>query len=182
MTERRAVLKGVGALAGAGIFGFPSFDSAAARAAGAPLRRISVDEATTLETFAETLVPGAQAAGIAHFIDAQLSGAQADSLLMLRYLDVSPPWDGFYRTGLAALDAAARTRHGNGFTKLADGDRLALVKSAAAAPLDGWAGPPSPLFAFAVRADAVDVVYGTVAGFGRLGVEYLAHIEPEQRW
>ena len=27
---------------------------------------------------------------------------------------------------------------------------------------DGWTGPPAPLFYFAVRNDALDVVYGTV--------------------
>lgn len=182
MIERRVVLKGVGAAAGAGLLGLSDVARAAALAVRAPLRRLSPEQATLLESFAETLVVGARASGIAHFVDAQLAGPQADSLLMLRYLDVAPPWDGFYRTGLAALDAAARTRHNEGFTQLSALDRLALVRSAATAPLPDWAGPPSTLFAFAVRADAVDVVYGTVAGFGRLGVEYLAHIEPETRW
>lgn len=182
MTERREVLKGVGALAVAGVFAAPGLSPAAARTAGVLLRRLSPQEAELLEGFAETLVTGARAAGIAHFVDAQLAGPQADSLLMLRYLDVAPPWDGFYRTGLAALDAAARTRHRAGFAALADADRLALVRAAAAAPLPDWAGPPSTLFAFAVRADGVDAVYGTMAGFDRLGVEYLAHIEPERRW
>ena len=32
------------------------------------------------------------------------------------------------------------------------------------------------------RPDAIDVVYGTKAGFEQLGVPYMAHIEPPSRW
>jgi hypothetical protein len=33
-----------------------------------------------------------------------------------------------------------------------------------------------------VRSDAVDVVYGTPAGFEALGVPYMEHIMPPRRW
>ena len=44
-----------------------------ARAQGVPFRLLKADEAQTIEALAETLVPGARAAGIAHFVDQQLS-------------------------------------------------------------------------------------------------------------
>jgi len=47
---------------------------------------------------------------------------------------------------------------------------------------DGWSGPPSPFFYFVSRADAVDVFYGTVEGFARLGIPYMPHIAPLKRW
>ena len=33
-----------------------------------------------------------------------------------------------------------------------------------------------------LRNDAVDVVYGTVEGFARIGVPYLPHILPPRTW
>jgi len=44
-----------------------------ARAQSVPFRLLKANEAETLEALGETLVPGARAAGIAHFIDQQLS-------------------------------------------------------------------------------------------------------------
>ena len=35
---------------------------------------------------------------------------------------------------------------------------------------------------FVLRSDAVDVVYGTMEGYERLGVPYLPHIAPDKRW
>ena len=187
MIERRTVIKAAGAAAA--LFAFRTvagaevrLTPAAARAGAIPFRQFSADEAATLENLAETLVVGARAAGVAHFIDAQLAAKPADNLLMLRYLDVPPPWDSFYKAGLAGLDATATSQHGRRFTALDPAPRLALVSALSAAPPPDWKGPPSPLFLFAVRADAVDVVYGTVAGFEALGVPYLEHIKPETRW
>jgi hypothetical protein len=45
-----------------------------------------------------------------------------------------------------------------------------------------WHDPPPPFFYFVSRADAVDVVYGTLEGFRRLRVPYLAHIRPTEPW
>lgn len=46
----------------------------------------------------------------------------------------------------------------------------ALVATLGRGPPPGWQGPPSPLFFFIVRSDAVDAVYGTPEGFEELGV------------
>jgi hypothetical protein len=35
---------------------------------------------------------------------------------------------------------------------------------------------------FVLRADALDVTYGTPGGFENLGIPYMAHIMPEQPW
>jgi hypothetical protein len=45
-----------------------------------------------------------------------------------------------------------------------------------------WKGPPQPAIYGALRADAVDVVYGTVEGTERLGVPYMALVAPKARW
>lgn len=156
--------------------------AAEAKKRGAAFKVLSPGEVRTLEAFGEVLLPGAREDGIAHFVDAQLARPPADSLLMLRYLDVPPPYDGFYKAGLAALDAHAKAQTGALFADLPAPQATELVKAISAAPPPGWAGPPSPLFYFAVRADAVDVVYGTVEGFAKLGVPYMEHILPEQRW
>jgi hypothetical protein len=47
----------------------------------------------------------------------------------------------------------------------------------------GWAGGvPAPLFYFGLRSDAIDVVYGTVDGFAKLGIPYMPHILPTTAW
>ena len=33
-----------------------------------------------------------------------------------------------------------------------------------------------------LRFDSIDVVYGTMAGYDALGIPYMAHIAPTQRW
>jgi hypothetical protein len=58
----------------------------------------------------------------------------------------------------------------------------ALVADLLADRLRPWSGPPQPLVYLAFRADAVDVVWGTEAGFEALGLDYLAHIAPERPW
>ena len=35
---------------------------------------------------------------------------------------------------------------------------------------------------FVLRADALDVTYGTPEGFDALGIPYMAHIMPETPW
>jgi hypothetical protein len=48
--------------------------------------------------------------------------------------------------------------------------------------IDGWKGPPGGFVYFLLRSDAVDVVYGTVAGYKSLDIPYMAHIEPKRSW
>lgn len=155
-----------------------------ARATGVTLRTLSKSQAVTLEALGEALLPGARDAGIAHFVDHQLSADAADSLLMLRYLDWPAPYAPFYASGLSALDALALARHQQSFDQL-DGSAAARLIGEMSRPGPspaGWQGVPASLFYFAVRADAVDVVYGTQEGFERLGVPYMAHIVPPGKW
>jgi len=153
-----------------------------ARAQGADYTILTPDEAETLAALGEALAPGARDGGIAHFIDAQLAADPADALFMIRYLDVPPLWDGFYKAAAAALDRAARAAHGRGFADLGAEAAHALTGRIAADDAPDWSGPPPGLVYFALRADAVDVAYGTLDGFAALGVDYLPHIPPERPW
>ena len=60
--------------------------------------------ARVLGTLGRAIVPGADEAGLAHYLDQQLSVTAAESFLMLRYLDVPPPYADFYRPALASVD------------------------------------------------------------------------------
>ena len=153
-----------------------------ARAGQSPLRILSASERTCLEALGDTLLPGAAEAGLAHFVDHHLSVPAPDCLLLVRYLDVPPPFAAFYRDGLAALDAVAMGSHGNGFEKISPDQRTALVEVMSREDPAGWAGPPAPFFYYVLRSDAVDVVYGTEAGFKLLNIPYLAHIPPPTPW
>ena len=181
--DRRAVL-GSGALTIACVVagGALRLTPAEARAAGATLRVLTPGQAETLGHLAETLVPGARAAGVVEFVDSQLAAEPGESLLIARYFGVVPPFRRFYAGALAALDAAAHTAHRQPFAALAPAAALPLAASLLAGPPPGWSGPPAPLFYLAVRGDAVDVVYGTPAGFEALGVPYMEHILPPRRW
>jgi hypothetical protein len=155
---------------------------AEAHAASATLRVLTPDEARTLGHLAETLVPGATAAGVIEFVDSQLAAEATESLLIARYFGVVPPFRDFYRGALAGLDAAAHAAHRQPFAALAPEATLPLAASLLSGPPPGWNGPPAPLFYLSVRSDAVDVVYGTPAGFEALGVPYMEHIMPPRRW
>jgi gluconate 2-dehydrogenase subunit 3-like protein len=155
---------------------------AASRAARAPYRVFDPTHVRTLESLGDILVPGSAREGLAHYIDAQLSGPSIDSLLMIKYLGVNPPFTDFYRSGLDALNDAARRIHSLPFSSLAAPDAGALVSAMATGDIPGWSGPPAPLVFFVLRNDAVDVVYGTVSGFESLGVPYMPHIAPPTRW
>src|SRR3977135_947088 len=83
-----------------------------ARAQGVPFRLLKASEAETLESLGETLLPGARAAGIAHFIDQQLSVPPEEALLEARILNVKPPYVNFYRAAIGATDRGRQTRQG----------------------------------------------------------------------
>lgn len=153
-----------------------------ARAETHPYRVLDATAVVALEAFGETLLPGAAEAGLAHYIDYHLSVPAPDSLLLLRYLDAPPPYAPFYQAGLAALDNHAQALDGMRFSELTAERRTGIVSAISAENPAGWQGPPAPLFYFAVRADAVDVVYGTVEGFEKLGVPYMPHILPPSKW
>jgi hypothetical protein len=185
--SRRAFV-GHGALGGIGLMTFMvngcavSLTPGDARKARVPFRILGSDEASTLEALGDVLLPGSAANGLAHFIDHQLSGPPADNMLMIRYLGVQPPFTDFYRNGLRGLDAAARSDSAMAFADLGADAASRLVGSLAAGQLAAWSGPPAGLFYFVLRNDAIDVTYGTPAGFAALGIPYMAHIEPPSRW
>lgn len=155
----------------------------AARAQAVPLRVFSMQEARTLEAFGEVLVPGAGDAGIVHFVDHHCAVPGRECLLMSRYLDVAPPFGEFYRAGLRALDRLCMESKRTMFAALARDDQEDVVNRLKQDGPRPWPDDiPAFKFYLAVRADAVDVVHGTVEGFERLGLEYMPHILPAEPW
>lgn len=183
-TTRRTLLKS----AALGLFAFEVggcqklLSPQDAREQGADLVTFTTAEATLLEAFGEALIPGARKAGIAHYVDANLARPVEQSLLTVRYLDVLPPHDAFYKAGLKALDIAARNLLGKPFAKAGATEAKPLIAGLLPGKVAGWDGPPPPLFYLAVRSDAADLVYGTKAAFERMNVPYMPHIDPAQDW
>ncbi len=153
-----------------------------ARARGVPYRLLQASEAETLEAIGETLVPGARDAGIAHFIDHQVSVPAEEALLEARILNVRPPYADFYKAAIRAIDKAAAVQSDQRFAWLPADAQRDFVNLMRQNKLQGWQGPPSGFVYFVLRSDAVDVVYGTVEGYEALGIPYQAHIMPLKRW
>lgn len=139
------------------------------------------NEAETLAAWCATIVFGADQAGVARFVDENLAGDQAASQLLLRYLDASD-MVGFYRNGILGIEKECQHRFGLSFARATAGQRLELVEAAIASKMQVWAEPDPNFFYFISRSDAVDVVYGTQAGFADLNIPYLAHIPPPRPW
>jgi hypothetical protein len=182
--ERRAFMKGatLGALAFTVGGSTVMLTAAQARAGNVPFRLLKENEAETIESMGETLVPGARAAGIAHFIDQQISVPPEQALLQARIANVRPPFANFYRAAIRAIDGASDKTYGLKFAMLSPSDKRDFVNLMRQNKATGWQGPPGPFVYNVLRGDAVDVVYGTVEGYEALGVPYMAHIMPEQRW
>lgn len=155
---------------------------AEARLAKAAFRTLDSTDVGTLDALGEVLLPGSAASGLSHYIDHQLSGSLPESMLVIKYLGVNPPFADFYKAGLAAARAAARTQYDASVSALSAANARALVGQMAAGAVTGWGGPPAALFYFVLRSDAIDVVYGTQIGFESLGVPYMPHIVPPSRW
>jgi hypothetical protein len=182
--ERRAFMKGAGAGALAFTVGGAEvlLTPAEARAQGVPLRTLKPDEAATLEAVGETLVPDARRQGIANFIDQQISIPAEEALLEARILNVKPPYANFYRAAIGAINNASNAKHGKRFAELDAAAQHDFIDQMRQNKLDGWKGPPGPFVYLLMRSDAVDVVYGTVAGYEALNIPYMAHIAPTKRW
>ena len=71
-----------------------------ARAQNVPFRLLNAKEAETIEALGETLVPSAREAGVAHFIDQQISVPPEEALLEARTLNVKPPFVNFDRAAI----------------------------------------------------------------------------------
>ena len=153
-----------------------------ARARGVPFRLLDAHQGETLEALGETLVPQAREAGIAHFIDQQLSVPPHECLLQARIFNVRPPFADFYRSVLVTIDGNSRKIFGKDFALLTAEDQRAFVDSLRQNKIEGWTGRPGGFVYAVLRADAVDVVYGTMEGYEALGIPYMAHIPPEKRW
>ncbi len=133
---------------------------------------LTLDQTDALSTVGEVLVPGARSAGFAAYIDLQLQAGKR-SLLIGKYLGVDTHTQtAFYRAAADNLILALEQ----------DTAPEDVAESMAADALTDWAGPPASYVFFVLRADALDVTYGTPEGFEQLGIPYMAHIMPEQPW
>src|SRR3984957_11450061 len=182
--QRRVFLKG----AGMGLFAFTLggaeilMSPGEARARGVPFRTLKAEEAETLEALGETLLPGAREAGVAHFIDQQVSVTPGEALLEARIVNVKPPFINFYRAAIGAVDKASEARSGRRFAALSSTDQHDFVDLMRQNKIEGWQGPAGGFVYLVLRSDAVDVLYGTMDGYESLGVPYMAHIAPDKRW
>ncbi len=145
MVDRRGFMRGaaLGALAytvaGAEVLLTPR----EARAHGVPFRLLKAPEAETLEALGETLLPGARASGIAHFIDHQVSVPPEEALLEARILNVRPPYINFYRAALGAIDKAASVESDQRFAALPAQQQREFVSLLRQNKLRAWVGPPA---------------------------------------
>jgi len=144
-----------------------------AHAQGVPFRMLAPPEVATLEAVGETLAIGARQDGIAHFVDQQLTVPPAHALLSLRVTETRPPYVNFYRAALGGIDRASHALHGRGFAELDASQQHDFVDRLRQSKLEGWQGPAQGSVYGTLRNDAVDVVYGTVEGFARLGIPYI---------
>lgn len=180
---RRALLRdAAGALLFSAAGGFLLLTPAQARAQGVPLKKLTMDEVPVLEAVGETMAVSARELGIAYFVDQQCAVAPQDALLTLRLAGAAPPFIGFYRASLAEITRQSQSQRGVPFQSLTPLDQHAFIDRLRTSALADWKGPPQGLVYAVLRADAVDVVYGTVEGFERLGVPYMPHIPPSERW
>jgi hypothetical protein len=183
--ERRALMKGAALSALAFSVGGSQvlLSPREARAENIPYKTLAPPQVEILDALGETLVPGAAAAGLSHFVDQQLSIPPEEALLEARILNIRPPYANFYRAALGAIDRASLANNDNrGFAKISPNERRDFVDLMRQNKVAGWQGPPGPFVYLVMRSDAVDVVYGTMDGYSALGVPYMAHIEPKQRW
>jgi hypothetical protein len=154
-----------------------------AYAQNVPLRTLKPEEARTLAAMGEALVPGARDAGVVQFVDQQISIAPEEALLEARIMNVRPPYANFYRAAIGAIEGASKARHdGRGFAELGPAEQHDFIDAMRQNKIDGWKGPAGAFVYAVLRADSVDVVYGTMEGYAALGVPYMPHIAPTRRW
>jgi hypothetical protein len=85
----------------------------------------------------------------------------------------------FYRAALTEID---RQCNGKPFAELSAAEQREFINLVRQNKHADWKGPPQGQIYGIFRDDAVDVVYGTVEGFERLGVPYMPHVLPTARW
>lgn len=181
--NRRAILAGTGAVFGFLVAGCErELTPKQAREQKASFQVLSTEERAIVDALGSRLVPGATEAGLSHYLDVQLSATGAEQLLMIKYLGLEYPFTDFYRQGFAAIEASAQSRYDRTLADLTAEELDSLIAAMSTNALDGWQGPPAPFFYFVIRNDAVDVTYATHEGFEKLGIPYMAHIEPPSAW
>jgi len=153
-----------------------------AHAQNIPLQTLTPDQGATLDAVGEVLVPGAKAAGISNYVDHQITVPPEQSLLQARILSVRPPFANLYRAALGAIDGASSKTKGKKFAELTPDEQHDFIDAMRQNKIDGWQGPPAPFVYNVLRSDAVDVVYATMDGYAMLGVPYMPHIAPTQKW
>src|SRR5215813_587211 len=181
--ERRAFMKGatLGALAFTVGGSTVMLTARQARARNVPFRLLKEAEADIIESIGDTLVQGARAAGVAHFIDQQVSVPPEEALLQARIFNVRPPFVNFYRAAVTAIDEGSKRLFGYKFAEATPDQQIEFVHNMRQNKVEGWQGPPAAFVYTILRSDAVDVVYGTMEGYEMLGIPYQAHIAPEKR-
>lgn len=152
-----------------------------ALAQGVPLKKLSESQAKQLGILAEALVPDSLKLGVVQFVDHQLNEDPNEALLIAKYFGVAPPYMNFYAKGLEVAAGMAQNKLGKPIEAL-NGDELVQLIRAMAPPETIVDQFPIFLFNMCLRSDAVDVVYGTPAGFEKLNVPYMQHILPPEGW
>jgi len=160
----------------------PTAPGAMTPATSAPPAVLDAETRAALDVLGEALVPGAAAAGFSAWLESQLAAPPGEGMLMLRYLGLPTPWQDFYLPALQAAGAWSMERFGKAIAALAPAEAAELVADIATGKPTPWNAAPAPFFYFVLRADALDVGYGTRAGFERLGIPYMAHIAPTKDW
>ncbi|MGH8211233.1 MAG: hypothetical protein ACREU6_16875, partial [Steroidobacteraceae bacterium] len=104
-----------------------------------------------------------------------------ECLLTAKYLEVPLPYSDFYAGGIKCAMAMARHTADKPIPDLdaAEMRKLVTEMSKPGPPIEGF---PAFLFYLCLRSDAVDVVYGTPAGFEKLNIPYMQHILPPEGW
>src|SRR6185437_382145 len=114
-----------------------------ARARNVPFRMLDGHQGETLEALGETLVPKAREAGIAHYIDQQLSVPPHESLLQARIFNFRPPFAEFYRNTIVTIDESSRKSFGKEFAQLTAKDQREFVDRMRQNKIDDWKGKPA---------------------------------------
>src|SRR5258708_33429575 len=142
--ERRTFMKGAGLGALAFTVGGKELllTPGEARAQGVPLRTLKPEDAATIEAMGETLVPDARKAGIANFIDQQISIPAEEALLEARILNVKPPYANFYRAAIGAIDRTSAARGGKRFALLDAAAQHEFIDLMQQNNIQGCHGPP----------------------------------------
>ena len=68
------------------------------------------------------------------------------------------------------------------FAQLSESDQRSLINDMRENKIEGWQRPAGPFVYLVPRSDVVDVVYGTMDGYAHLGIPYMPHIAPTQKW